>query len=64
MLAMLLAFTLAMARAWSLGINIECGCFGKGSPSIGPMSFVRNLALMGAAVVVLWIEQEKKVISK
>ena len=60
MLVMLAAFTFAMARAWSLGINIECGCFGKGSPNIGPMSFVRNGTLMLAVVALLWIDRETK----
>ena len=56
MFALLLMFTLAMARAWSLGINIECGCFGKGSPTIGPMSFLRNGALMAAAAALIALE--------
>ncbi len=60
MLVMLFVFTLAMARAWSLGINIECGCFGKGSPSIGPLSFLRNLGLMGAVLALLWVDSEPK----
>lgn len=60
MLGMLLVFTGAMARAWSLGINIECGCFGKASPSIGLISFMRNIALTGAAVTVLWLERESE----
>ncbi len=57
MLVMLLVFTGAMARAWSLGINIECGCFGKGSPSIGPLSFLRNTGLMLAVLALLWIDR-------
>jgi putative oxidoreductase len=59
MLLMLLVFSVAMARAWSLGINIECGCFGKGSPSIGPLSFLRNLGLISAALALLWIDGDK-----
>jgi putative oxidoreductase len=57
MLIMLLVFTAAMARAFSLGINIECGCFGKGSPSIGPLSFLRNTGLIVAALALLWIDR-------
>lgn len=60
MLLMLAVFTFSMARAWSLGINIECGCFGKGSPNIGPMSFVRNGTLILAVVALLWIDRETK----
>ncbi len=58
MLAMLLMFTAAMARAWSLGINIECGCFGKGSPNIGPLSFARNGALILAVLTLLWVDRD------
>ena len=56
MLGMLLFFTVAMARAWSLGINIECGCFGKGSPTIGPLSFLRNASLMIAAAAAIALD--------
>lgn len=56
MLGMLLFFTVAMARAWSLGINIECGCFGKGSPTIGPLSFMRNAGLMIAAAAAIALD--------
>ena len=59
MFGMLLMFTLAMARAWSLGINIECGCFGKGSPTIGPLSFLRNGALMATVAVLIAIDKPK-----
>jgi len=60
MLILLLVFTAAMARAWSLGINIECGCFGKGSPSIGPLSFLRNLGLISAVMALLWMDGEPR----
>jgi uncharacterized membrane protein YphA (DoxX/SURF4 family) len=59
MLVMLLAFTFSMERAWSLGINIECGCFGKGSPSIGPLSIARNCGLIAATLAVLWLEHRR-----
>ena len=57
MFVLLLMFTLAMARAWSLGINIECGCFGKGSPTIGPWSFLRNTGLMLAALTYMLVDR-------
>ncbi len=57
MFGMLLMFTLAMARAWSMGINIECGCFGKGSPTIGPLSFLRNGGLMIAAASLFAVDR-------
>jgi len=56
-IGMLLVFTIAMARAWSLGINIECGCFGKGtSPNIGPVSFMRNALLITATAAIFWLD--------
>ncbi len=57
MLGMLLVFTFGMARAWSLGINIECGCFGKGSPTIGPLSFLRNAGLMLASAGLIGVDR-------
>jgi len=57
MFGMLLIFTFAMARAWSLGINIECGCFGKGSPSIGPLAFLRNAGLMLASATLAVVDR-------
>jgi len=59
MVGMLFVFTVAMARAWSLGINIECGCFGKGSPNIGPLSFLRNGLLIAVASAILWLDRER-----
>jgi uncharacterized membrane protein YphA (DoxX/SURF4 family) len=58
-IGMLLVFTFAMARAWSLGINIECGCFGKGSPNIGPLSFARNGLLVAVCLAILWLDRER-----
>lgn len=52
---MLGVFTAALGRAWLLGINVDCGCFGQGSPNIGPLTFLRNLTLIGAALALLWL---------
>lgn len=49
MLALLLGFTVALAQAFFRGINVECGCFGRGSSPIGPVTLARNLGLMAAA---------------
>lgn len=48
---LLVMFTLALTRAWSIGLNVECGCFGNGSSHIGPESIVRNLLLLGVLAV-------------
>jgi putative oxidoreductase len=41
-------FTAALLRAWALGIDLECGCFGVGSTAIGMWPVLRNLCLMTA----------------
>ncbi|MGC4063159.1 MAG: MauE/DoxX family redox-associated membrane protein [Polyangiaceae bacterium] len=56
LIGLLLAFTSALARAWALGINLECGCFGTGSTEIGPWPILRNLSLMAALGVALWLD--------
>jgi putative oxidoreductase len=48
---LLVVFTTAIARAWSLGINLECGCFGTGSTNIGPWPILRNLSLIVALLL-------------
>lgn len=56
LLGMLVVFTSAIGRAWAMGINLECGCFGAGSTSIGPWPILRNLALSGALALGLWLD--------
>ena len=38
---MLGGFLTAMIRAYALGLEINCGCFGPGE-KVGPLSFVRD----------------------
>jgi uncharacterized membrane protein YphA (DoxX/SURF4 family) len=54
---LLVTFTSAIARAWAMGINLECGCFGAGSTSIGPWPILRNVALLTAIALGWWLEQ-------
>jgi len=61
MLGMLVVFTFAMARAWSLGINIECGCFGTGSPNIGPLSFARNGLMIAVCIAIFGLERGRRI---
>ena len=63
-LGMLVVFTFAMARAWSLGINIECGCFGTGSPNIGPLSFARNGLMIAVCVAIFGLEGGRRIAPK
>jgi uncharacterized membrane protein YphA (DoxX/SURF4 family) len=46
-------FTIAVASAYARGINIACGCFGGGGDAIGPLTLVRNLALL-LGIAALW----------
>jgi uncharacterized membrane protein YphA (DoxX/SURF4 family) len=54
---LLLVFTTAIARAWAMGINLECGCFGSGSSHIGPIPIVRNVSLVAALVLSHWLDR-------
>ncbi len=45
---LLLVFTTAIARAWAVGLDLECGCFGTGSTRVGPWPILRNLGLLTA----------------
>jgi putative oxidoreductase len=57
LLGLLVVFTTAIARAWALGINLECGCFGSGSTNIGPWPILRNLSLIAALLLTVRVEQ-------
>lgn len=46
-------FTIAVGSAYARGINIACGCFGGGGAAIGPLTLVRNLALL-LGIAALW----------
>ncbi len=46
-------FTVAVTSAYVRGINIACGCFGGGGDAIGPLTLLRNLALL-LGVAALW----------
>lgn len=59
LLGLLGAFTVAILRAWTLGINLECGCFGEGSTTIGIGPVLRNTALIAALSLSLWLDNRK-----
>jgi len=46
-------FTIAVGSAYARGINIACGCFGGGGAAIGPLTLLRNLALL-LGIAALW----------
>ena len=47
--AILVVFTGAVTLAAARGLDIRCGCFGSGSGRITWLTVARNLALLGAA---------------
>lgn len=58
---LLLTFSVAIARAWALGIDTECGCFGSGSSGIGAGSLVRNAALLAGAAFLVFVDRFQRV---
>jgi putative oxidoreductase len=44
-------FLTAMIRAYALGLEINCGCFGPGE-KVGPLSFVRDGSFFALSLVV------------
>jgi uncharacterized membrane protein YphA (DoxX/SURF4 family) len=55
-LGLLITFTVAIVRAWALGINLECGCFGEASSDIGIVPVLRNFSLITALCLSVFIE--------
>lgn len=59
-LILLAVFTTAVVRAWVLGINTECGCFGSGSSTVGPIPVLRNLGLIAAVALSFWLDRRQR----
>jgi hypothetical protein len=49
-------FIAALGRAWMLGVNVDCGCFGQGSSHIGFWPIARNLTLLALLVLFARLE--------
>ncbi len=49
--SLLAFFFVLMTRAYLLGLNIDCGCFGPGD-RLGPLSLARDAALLALALLV------------
>jgi uncharacterized membrane protein YphA (DoxX/SURF4 family) len=63
---MLGGFLTAMIRAYALGLEINCGCFGPGE-KVGPMSFLRDgsfFALSLAVTIGAFVVARKKTLSE
>ena len=52
-LALLVVFTVAVTTARVRGIDLSCGCFGKGGGPITTWTIVRDLAFVAWATIVL-----------
>jgi putative oxidoreductase len=57
---LLVVFTVAIARAWAMGLDLDCGCFGTGSTHVGPWSVLRNLGLLAALGTSFWLERRAR----
>lgn len=53
--ALLIAFTVGILANLRRGRRIRCHCFGSSGSTIGPLLVVRNVALMGMAVLIALI---------
>jgi putative oxidoreductase len=51
--AMMAMFTVAAGSAYARGLDVACGCFGSTGGAVGWTTVVRDLALVGAAVLVV-----------
>lgn len=56
-LGLFAAFTVAVGSAYFRRINIDCGCFGTGGGPITALTLARNVALMGAAALAIWLDR-------
>lgn len=57
LLGMTVVFLGAIASAWTRGLDITCGCFGKTNiPVSYPEMIGRDLALMAAIGVLVWLD--------
>jgi uncharacterized membrane protein YphA (DoxX/SURF4 family) len=54
---LLLVFTAAIGSALVRNINIDCGCFGASGQPATWWTFLRDVALVGAAGFVAWRER-------
>lgn len=60
-LGMTLVFLGAIGSAWARGLDISCGCFGKGVTKVSyPELIGRDLALLAAVTALIWLEARKR----
>jgi hypothetical protein len=53
-------FIAALASAWSRGLDISCGCFGRENATADfPLLLARDGALLLAALAIAWHESSR-----
>jgi len=57
---MMCVFTYAVYQAWARGIDIECGCFGKGSERVGLRKLAENVSLTIATISLFAVEFRRR----
>ena len=66
-IGMTLVFMAALTSAWTRGLDISCGCFGKEEAKIAtnfPQLMLRDAALLAAAAVLLVAELRRKGVAR
>jgi putative oxidoreductase len=57
---LMLFFIAALASAWSRGLDISCGCFGRENATANfPLLMARDCALLLCAFAIVWRERVK-----
>ncbi|MCA9581903.1 MAG: hypothetical protein KC416_08910 [Myxococcales bacterium] len=54
------SFSGAMIQALVRGIDIDCGCFGKGTSPVSPWTIARSALFATAAAFVLWEQRRRR----
>jgi uncharacterized membrane protein YphA (DoxX/SURF4 family) len=63
LLGMLVVFEVMLGSAYLRDLDIDCGCFGKGSGQGVIFAFFRNLGLMAMLLLLLIVTQEGNEVS-
>jgi putative oxidoreductase len=56
---LMVMFTVAAGSAYARGLDVACGCFGSAGGAVGWPTVLRDLALLGAAVLVVAVERRR-----
>jgi uncharacterized membrane protein YphA (DoxX/SURF4 family) len=59
-LGLMLMFTVAVGSALQRHLNVDCGCFAKGSGPVTPLTAQRDVGLIALAALAVWLEREPR----